>query len=121
MIRSDVEAVCVTICKDGDRLGVKLRSMPDMLGLGRRILASQPFSVFLGAELLHLADGNAELRIPIRDELRQQHGFVHGGVISYAADNALTFAGASIDSGTRSSGVPRMISPSQIASPSMTS
>ena len=25
--------------------------------------------------------------------LKQQHGFVHGGVISYAADNVLTFAG----------------------------
>lgn len=70
--------------------------MHDMLGLGKRILASQPFSVLLGAELLHLADGHAELRIPIRDELKQQHGFVHGGVISYAADNALTFAGGSV-------------------------
>ena len=38
-------------------------------------------------------DGRAELRIPIRAELKQHHGFVHGGVISYAADNALTFAG----------------------------
>ncbi len=69
--------------------------MPDMLGPGRRILAAQPFSVLLGAELLQLGDGSAELRIPIRDELKQQHGFVHGGVISYAADNALTFAGGS--------------------------
>jgi uncharacterized protein (TIGR00369 family) len=34
------------------------------------------------------------LSLPIRDELRQQHGFVHGGVISYLADNAMTFAGA---------------------------
>ena len=67
-----------------------------MLGPGRRILASQPFSVLLGAELLRLADGRAELRIPIRGELKQQHGFVHGGVISYAADNALTFAGGSV-------------------------
>ena len=25
--------------------------------------------------------------------IKQQFGFVHGGVISYAADNALTFAG----------------------------
>jgi uncharacterized protein (TIGR00369 family) len=25
--------------------------------------------------------------------VKQQHGFVHGGVVSYAADNALTFAG----------------------------
>ncbi|MCY4585839.1 MAG: PaaI family thioesterase [Bryobacterales bacterium] len=70
--------------------------MPDMLGPGRRILASQPFSVLLGAELLHFGEGKAELRIPIRDELKEQHGFVHGGVISYAADNALTFAGGSV-------------------------
>ena len=68
----------------------------DMLKLGRKILASQPFSVFLKTELLSLARGRAELRIPIRPELGQQHGFVHGGVISYAADNALTFAGGSV-------------------------
>ena len=69
--------------------------MPDMLGPGRRILASQPFSVLVDAELVRLGDGQAELRIPVRAELKQQHGFVHGGVISYAADNALTFAGGS--------------------------
>ena len=28
--------------------------------------------------------------------LAQQHGYVHGGVISYAADNAVTFAGGSV-------------------------
>ena len=69
--------------------------MPDMLGPGKRILASQPFSVLVGAELLRLGEGQAELRIPVRTELKQQHGFVHGGVVSYAADNALTFAGGS--------------------------
>lgn len=67
-----------------------------MLDLGRKILASQPFSVVLETELLSLARGTAELRIPIRSELGQQHGFVHGGVVSYAADNALTFAGGSV-------------------------
>ena len=67
--------------------------MPDMLGPGSRILASQPFSVLVDAELLRLGEGQAEFRIPVRPELKQQHGFVHGGVISYAADNALTFAG----------------------------
>lgn len=66
-----------------------------MLAAGRRILASQPFSVFLGAELISFAEGRADLRIPVRAELLQQHGFVHGGVVSYAADNALTFAGGS--------------------------
>lgn len=67
-----------------------------ILELGRKILASQPFSVFLGAELLGLCPGTAELRIPIRPELGQQHGFVHGGIVSYAADNTLTFAGGSV-------------------------
>jgi uncharacterized protein (TIGR00369 family) len=69
--------------------------MEDMLSWGRRILASQPFSILLGAELLGFSEGSAELKIPIRAELTQQHGFVHGGVIGYAADNALTYAGGS--------------------------
>jgi uncharacterized protein (TIGR00369 family) len=69
--------------------------MDDLLEWGRKVLASQPFSVLLGAELTGFAPGSAELRIPIRDGLKQQHGFVHGGVISYAADNALTYAGGS--------------------------
>ncbi|MDE2752901.1 MAG: PaaI family thioesterase [Gemmatimonadota bacterium] len=67
-----------------------------MLELGRKILASQPFSVLLGAELTGLSAGAAEIRIPIRPEFGQQHGFVHGGIVSYAADNALTFAGGSV-------------------------
>ena len=70
--------------------------MKEMLQLGKRVLASQPFSVLLGAELLSLTEGSAELKIPIRADLQQQNGFVHGGVISYAADNALTYAGGSV-------------------------
>ena len=63
------------------------------LAAARQILAAQPFSVWLGAELLEFSEGRVELKIPVRRELTQQYGFVHGGVISYAADNALTFAG----------------------------
>jgi uncharacterized protein (TIGR00369 family) len=70
--------------------------MDDMLSRGRKILASQPFSVLLGAELLEFAPGGAALKVPIRTELMQQHGFVHGGVVGYAADNALTYAGGSV-------------------------
>jgi uncharacterized protein (TIGR00369 family) len=68
----------------------------DLLQFGRQALASQPFSVLVGAELTDYAPGRAELAIPITPQLKQQHGFVHGGVISYAADNALTFVGGSI-------------------------
>lgn len=65
------------------------------LELARQVLAAQPFSVLVGAQLTGFSEGLAELRIPITDALKQQHGFVHGGVICYAADNALTYAGAS--------------------------
>lgn len=62
---------------------------------GKEVLASQPFSLTLGTELTQLSAGQCELQIPITKALLQQHGFVHGGVLSYAADNALTFAGGS--------------------------
>ena len=70
--------------------------MEDLLTLGKQILASQPFSALVGAELTGFSSGRVELTIPITPQLKQQHGFVHGGVISYAADNALTFAGAGV-------------------------
>lgn len=70
--------------------------MADLLELGQQILASQPFSVFLQAQVTAFTPGAVELTIPIQAFLLQQHGFVHGGVLSYAADNALTFAGGSV-------------------------
>jgi uncharacterized protein (TIGR00369 family) len=70
--------------------------MDDLLPLGKQALASQPFSVLVGAELTGFSAGRAELTIPITPQLKQQHGFVHGGVVSYAADNALTFAAGSV-------------------------
>lgn len=68
--------------------------MTDLLDRARGALHAQPFSVLLGTELMYVGANELTLCLPIRDELRQQHGFVHGGVISYLADNALTFAGA---------------------------
>lgn len=65
----------------------------DMLNLGRQVLAAQPFSLLVGAVLTRFDSDETELEVAIGDALKQQHGFVHGGVLSYAADNALTFAG----------------------------
>lgn len=64
-----------------------------MLEVGRRVLAAQPFSVLLGARLAAFGASGAELEVPITEMLRQQNGFAHGGVVSYLADNALTYAG----------------------------
>ena len=63
------------------------------LAMGREVLAKQPFSVLIGAELVALSPGRCELQVPVSDAVKQHMGFVHGGVLSYAADNALTFAG----------------------------
>jgi uncharacterized protein (TIGR00369 family) len=63
------------------------------LAMGRDVLGRQPFSALLGAELVALEPGRCELAVNITDRLKQQMGFAHGGVVSYLADNALTFAG----------------------------
>ena len=57
--------------------------MTDILDRARGALHAQPFSMLLGAELMSTGTHELALCLPIRDELRQQHGFVHGGVISY--------------------------------------
>lgn len=68
--------------------------MPDRtLTTARQVLQSQPFSAMLGTTLTQYDDGGVTLELELRPELLQQHGYVHGGVISYMADNALTFAG----------------------------
>lgn len=61
----------------------------------RAVLAAQPFSVLLGAQIVAFEPGVAELHLPLRADLLQQHSFAHGGVVSYLADNALTFAAGS--------------------------
>ncbi|MBF6476023.1 PaaI family thioesterase [Nocardia gipuzkoensis] len=62
----------------------------------RKVLAAQPFAALVGTELTAFGDGAATLIIPLRHELTQQFGYVHGGVLAYAADNALTFAAGTV-------------------------
>ncbi|MED5621392.1 PaaI family thioesterase [Ideonella sp. BN130291] len=68
----------------------------DLLQRGREVLAAQGFSRLLGAELEVFEPGRAELALAVGPQLLQQNGFVHGGVLSYLADNALTYAGGSV-------------------------
>ncbi|MFJ4429093.1 PaaI family thioesterase [Streptomyces bobili] len=66
------------------------------LAVAQKVLAAQPFSNLLGARLVAFGAGQATLELDIRDDLRQQNGFVHGGVVAYAADNTLTFAAGTL-------------------------
>ena len=65
----------------------------DLQAFAKSVFDGQPFSAFIGAELGECGPGVAEIRIPLEPHHLQQHGFVHGGVLSYLADNTITFAG----------------------------
>ena len=71
-------------------------SESDGLALAAKVLRAQPFSRLIGARITRFTPGSAFLELDVRDELLQQNGFLHGGVLSYAADNALTFAGGTV-------------------------
>ena len=68
----------------------------DLLTYGRQVLARQPFNGVVGATLEVFEPGSAQLSLSVGAHLLQQDGFVHGGVLSYLADNALTYAGGSV-------------------------
>src|SRR5471032_169118 len=60
------------------------------------VFNGQAFTALIGASLRAFGDGVAVIEVPHRAELLQQHGFLHGGVIAYAIDNALTFAAGTV-------------------------
>ncbi len=69
------------------------QAVDDLSAFARQIFESQPFSQFIGARLTGSGPRDAEISLPVSGQHHQQHGFVHGGVISYLADNTITFAG----------------------------
>lgn len=50
----------------------------------------------LGISISKLAPGEIELTMPYRKDLTQQHGFVHGGVVSTGLDSACGYAAFSL-------------------------
>jgi len=50
----------------------------------------------IGASLARVAPGVVEIALPFRDDLTQQKGFVHGGIIGMIADTACGYAAYSL-------------------------
>ena len=65
----------------------------DLENFAKHIFDSQPFSKFIDAKLLQVQSDQTVIGIDLQLHHLQQHGIAHGGVISYLADNAITFAG----------------------------
>src|SRR5256885_16574402 len=64
-----------------------------------RIRASfgrQTAMALIGASLTNVAPGAVEVALPFRDDLTQQKGFVHGGIIGMIADTACGYAAYSL-------------------------
>lgn len=56
----------------------------------------QRFMATIGARLARVAPGEVDIELAVRDDLVQQHGFLHAGVLATAADSACGYAALSL-------------------------
>jgi uncharacterized protein (TIGR00369 family) len=69
---------------------------PDFALRVRESFARQKAMALIGASLSVVEPGYVEIELPFRDELTQQRGFVHGGVLGMLADTACGYAAFSL-------------------------
>ena len=62
----------------------------------RASFARQEIMHTLGATLIRVEPGLVEVELPFRDDLTQQHGFLHAGVITTIIDSACGYAALSL-------------------------
>jgi acyl-CoA thioesterase len=55
-------------------------------------MRKNPFAALIGMELVDLKPEEATIKIEMRDELRQPHGILHGGVTATLIDTAMAYA-----------------------------
>jgi uncharacterized protein (TIGR00369 family) len=65
---------------------------PDFAARVRDSFARQAAMQLIGARLTDVEPGRCVIELPVRDDLTQQHGFVHGGVVGMIADSAGGYA-----------------------------
>ncbi len=65
---------------------------PDFESRIRSSFARQGLMKTIGANLVKVAPGEAEIELPYSKAITQQHGFVHAGIVSTIADNACGYA-----------------------------
>ncbi len=69
---------------------------PDFEKRVRESFVRQAFMSTLGAKLTRVEPGAVEIRLAIRPELSQQHGFVHAGAVAASGDSACGYAALSL-------------------------
>jgi len=62
----------------------------------RASFGRQQLMTTIGATLDLVEPGRVDIRLPFRDDLTQQHGFLHAGTIASIADSACGYAALSL-------------------------
>jgi len=75
---------------------------PDFALRVRDSFARQNAMATIGARLARVEPGWVEIELPYRDDLTQQHKFIHGGIATMIADSAGGYAGYSLFPATSS-------------------
>jgi len=57
-----------------------------------KLLNESPFYRHLGMEVVEAGEGRARLRLPVKDELKNLYGILHGGVIAALLDSSCSIA-----------------------------
>ena len=66
---------------------------PDYAARVRASFDRQKAMRLIGARLTMIAPGACAIELPYRDDLTQQHGYIHAGIVSAIADSAGGYAG----------------------------
>lgn len=69
---------------------------PDFEARVRDSFARQRMMSSLGATLVAVRPGEVEIALPFRDDLTQQHGYLHAAAITAIADSACRYAAYSL-------------------------
>jgi uncharacterized protein (TIGR00369 family) len=69
---------------------------PDFERLVRESFEKQKAMRTLGASLVRVEAGAIEIHLPYRDDLTQQHGFLHAGVVTAILDSSCGYAAFSL-------------------------
>ena len=65
---------------------------PDFAARVRTSFAAQRVMATIGAALTHVGPGEVDITLAFRDDLTQQDGFLHAGMLATVADSACGYA-----------------------------
>jgi uncharacterized protein (TIGR00369 family) len=62
----------------------------------RQSFAHQGFMAAIGATMTRVSPGEVDIELAFRSDLTQQHGYMHGGVVTAIVDSACGYAALSL-------------------------